>query len=110
MYQLTTKLIAVFVCMAGLLVSQVSQAEYIATENSAEANQLRIVFEDKSLQQGVLYVRGCELCPLKLNVDGQTRFFYNNKDVQRGRLNVLSGKPGTVIYSLDDKQAIRILW
>lgn len=86
-----------------------ASAELIAQNRAAEANLIRVLFT-KGSEQGVAQVEQCTTCPLRLDIDGQTRFFHNGREISRSRVESLSGKPGTVIYSLDGKQARRILW
>lgn len=53
-------------------------------------------------------VKECERCPLKLQVDASTRFFYRNKPVAPADLGGISGGAGTVIH--DKGVVIRIHW
>jgi hypothetical protein len=94
---------------AAIVIALPASAELIAQEQAAEANQIRVLFTRGS-EQGIAQVEQCTACPLKLDIDGQTRFFHNGKEISRNRIDALSGKPGTAIYSLDGKQAHRILW
>ncbi len=96
--------------LLSLCLAPLAYAEYVAIEKAAEADHVRVVFSDKDKQTGTLYVKGCGVCPLTLEIDEQTYFFYNNEEIQRKGLGAWSGKSGTVIYSLDDQQAKRILW
>lgn len=103
------KTVATLLLVTGSLIPLSASAEFVALTRAAEANQVRILFTN-GLEQGLANVQGCDTCPLTLNIAGQTRFFLNGKEINRNRVESLSGKPGTVIYTLDGKQALRILW
>lgn len=92
-----------------LLAASATRAELVATVNSAEANQVRILFT-QGKEKGVAQVNQCLTCPLNLEINEGTRFFHDGKEIGRNRVNDLSGRPATVIYSKDGKQALRIRW
>ncbi len=93
----------------GLFLSQSIHAEFIAVEKEVEADHVRILFTE-GVEIGKAQVNGCKACPLHLDIDGQTRFFQNGREIERRKVNALSGKSATVIYSMDGKQALRIRW
>lgn len=103
------KFVTAAILVNGLFISLSASAEFIATEKNAEANQVSIIFT-KEMEQGIAQAQECTGCPLNLNFDAQTRFFQNGKEIERNRIRSLSGKPATVIYSKDGKQALRIFW
>ena len=104
-----TQITAKLLLTGGLLLSQSSYAEFIAVEKSVEANHVRILFTE-GVEIGRAQINGCKACPLHLEIDGQTRFFQNGSEIERRKVNALSGKSATVIYSMDGKQALRIRW
>jgi hypothetical protein len=57
---------------------------------------------------GHALIEECERCPLKLEVDASTRFFYRNKPVAPADVSGVSGGAGTVIH--DKGKVIRIRW
>lgn len=65
------------------------------------------VYETQS-GTGHAMVKECERCPLKLQVDAKTRFFYRDKPVAPANLGGISGGGGTVIH--DKGIVIRIHW
>lgn len=109
MNQPLTRVITTVIVACSLLIPLAARAELIAQEQSAEANQVRILFT-KGTEQGMAQVKECESCPFNLDINDQTRFFHNGKEIERRKVESHSGKPATVIYSKDGKQALRILW
>lgn len=59
-------------------------------------------------ESGYAVIQGCTHCPLKLDVDTKTRFFFQNKPVSHDMLKGISGGAGTVIH--DKGAVIRIRW
>lgn len=76
-----------------------------AIGEEAEKIELKM---DKNKSSGSAIVKGCIRCPLKLNVDENTRFFENGEPIDLKRAQSLSGKSGTVIFEKD--RTIRIRW
>lgn len=96
--------------LASLLMAPLpASAELVPVEKSAEANHVSVLFT-KGTEEGMVQVRDCQGCPLNLGIGDNTRFFLNGKEIERKKTNSLSGKPATVIYSMDGKQALRIRW
>lgn len=104
-----TQMITSLTLVGGLLLSLPASAELIAIQKSAEADNIRILFT-KGVEVGMAQVNGCKACPLNLRIDGQTQFFQNGKEIERRKVEALSGKSATVIYSMDGTQALRIRW
>lgn len=91
----------------GLFTALPSAAEFITQEDAAEADAISV---DLSSGKHAITVAGCAACPLELEVDSNTRFFFNGKEINSHQISVHSGKPGTAIFRKDDKHAISIRW
>jgi hypothetical protein len=104
-----TRAITALLFTGGLLLVLSARAELIAVEKNAEADHVRILFTN-GLEEGMAQVSGCQECPFNLNINGQTRFFQDGKEIERRKVVSFSGKSATVIYSMDGKQALRIRW
>ncbi len=109
MNQPLNKIAITLMLISSLTIPLTAHAELIAQENSAEANNVRIIFTNGT-DTGLVQVSECEACPLNLKIDEQTRFFHNGKEIKRRQVNSLLGKPATVIYSKDGTQAHRVRW
>jgi len=79
------------------------------TTDAAEADKIHL-FTDKDGRIERIYVEGCIRCPLRLTTDDNTRFTYNGKIIEQNKVKSYSLKPGTVIYDVESKQAIKVNW
>ncbi len=104
-----TRVIAGLIFSSGLLLALSARAEFMDVEKNAEADHVRILFT-KGVEEGMAQVSGCQSCPFNLDINGQTRFFQDGKEIERRKVVSFSGKSATVIYSMDGKQALRIRW
>jgi hypothetical protein len=59
---------------------------------------------------GVADAEGCEHCPMQLIVDRQTKFFSARQKIRGDETDLYSGRPGTVIYDVSDKHALKVIW
>ena len=95
---------------AFLFSSQAFAAGRITHQDEAvEADKVE-VFIPKDSQTGSARVTGCSRCPLRLNIDGATRFYYKGEPASPQRVTFLSGKPGTVIYDNEQQRVLSIRW
>lgn len=78
-------------------------------EDAQEADRIEVLLA-KNATSGSVSITGCEACPLRLNIDAGTRFFFKHKPASPRQVAFLSGKPGTVIYDRKTGRALRILW
>jgi hypothetical protein len=109
MSQSLNKILMFLIFTGGLLLPLYVSAEYIALENAAEAGEIRVIWQQQG-KTGVVHVKECEACPLKLEVDANTIFLSHGREIRRDKVNSYSGKPGTAIYDKQGKHALRILW
>lgn len=93
----------------GMFAALPSAAEFIPNQESAEAEAISVTF-GKGKHDGTVDVTGCTACPLALDIDAGTRFYFKKKQIKSEEIAAHSGKPGTVFYHKDTKQAVKIHW
>jgi hypothetical protein len=72
---------------------------------AVEAESIRITLYGTD---GQAFIDGCRQCPIRAEVDGETRFFLRSEEVPRGQAPRLSGNGGTAVYS--DGRVVEIIW
>jgi hypothetical protein len=103
------KIFAAALLANGLFNALPARAEYIAQEEAAEAGAITVHI-GKGKHSGTVSVTDCTVCPLELEMDATTRFYFKEKEVHGDQIVTHSGKPGTVLYSKDKTRAFRIRW
>ena len=81
----------------------------VGQDQAVEANKIDLSL-DKKKPSGIVHVEGCEKCPIQLRIDSGSKFYQKNKVISRKQAQLLSGKPGTVIYGGDEQRVLSIRW
>ena len=85
-------------------------AGWIVRETTAVEAEHISVKTDKDTHAVTVLVRGCDVCPLDLMTNANTKYFLKEKQVKGSRAHSLSGRQGTVIYDADKTLVIRVRW
>ncbi len=76
-------------------------------EDGVEADKITISFS-KDRKTGMVNVERCRLCPLQLEIDESTSFFFKNKPISRSEAETHSGKSGAIFFN--ERHTNRIRW
>lgn len=102
-------LLVVTLLANGLFFALPSAAEYTTKQEAAEANSITVTM-GSGKHAGTVIAMGCSGCPLELDVDSKTRFYFRNKQIGAHEIGAHSGKAGTAIYTKDTLRAVKVRW
>ena len=57
---------------------------------------------------GRVTAEGCQKCPIRADIDADTRFYLRKQAVSHRNAESLSGNGGTIVYSAD--RVVEIIW
>lgn len=101
------KLTLTVFALTGLMVTlpAAAIAPIVSQADAAEADQIVVTLHQGS---GNAVALGCTKCPLRANIDANTKFFLRGKPLTLKQASGLSGETGTMVYS--GNKVLKILW
>jgi hypothetical protein len=73
--------------------------------NAVEAESIRVTLYGNN---GQAFIDGCDQCPIRAQVDSETRFFLRAEEISRSQAPRLSGNGGGAVYSAG--RIVKIIW
>ena len=108
-YTAITKLL-IGLSLAGLGLSLSATTVFAKSKTDAAESRTVKVSWTVAGSAGVADAEGCSQCPIQLIVDKKTKFIHARKKLSVKAIEHYSGQPGTVIYTIADKHALKVVW
>ncbi len=82
----------------------------VVPEASVEANQVTLSLDRGKGGRGTLSAVGCDGCPLYFDLDAEVLLLHAGQPIAALEAVALSGNAGTVIFTRDTRELLRVLW